>query len=194
MAWSMPFSWGARPRRTVRRADMAMPTDAWTRHVTRAGRTRHPGTRQRAGKPRRRLPKRTTQALYGVAPSFADMLPWVEYLPGPRACCWRTANRWRPSSSWRRWAPRGARWPGCGRRAMRWRTRCRTRSTNSTRTPGWSSSTPGRIELGQLPARAGRATCGRAPRAAPSATSTCASSRITCAPSPSPAACSRTRR
>jgi hypothetical protein len=59
-----------------------------------------------------------------------------------RACCWRTASRWRPSSSWRRSAPRGARWPGCGRRAMRWRTRCRTPSTNSTRTPGWCSSTP----------------------------------------------------
>jgi hypothetical protein len=51
-------------------------------------------------------------ALYGVAPSFADLLPWVEYLPAASACCWKTASRWRPSSSWRRSAPRAARWPG----------------------------------------------------------------------------------
>ena len=70
-----------------------------------------------------------------------------------------------PSSS-SRWAPKGREMYGWAR-AMRWRTRCRTRSTNSTTTPGWSGSAP-RMN------RTGTATGGRAgelraaaPRAAP---------------------------
>lgn len=62
-------------------AEEAMsPKDAWARHVAtlRAQGIPEPGTAQ----PRRRpATQADEQVLYDVAPSFVDLLPWVEYLP-----------------------------------------------------------------------------------------------------------------
>ena len=76
-------------------------------------------------------------------------------------CCWRTGNRWRPSSSWCRWGPRaGTGW--LARPAMPWRTRCRTVSMNWTRTLGAPALCPGRAEFRPVhadPARLRAAAC-----------------------------------
>ncbi|PMR75277.1 conjugative transfer ATPase [Billgrantia endophytica] len=81
MAWSLPWS---------RKAD-ASPTesadtapDAWERHVAdlRDHGIAEPGAARHAkAKPATRADE---QALYDVAPSFVDLLPWVEYLPETR--------------------------------------------------------------------------------------------------------------
>jgi hypothetical protein len=152
MAWSMPWA-----RKAVTPAGPDLDADdAWQRHVTAlaAHGIPEPGSALNgagAGRPPRPTCRRSTASRR----RSRTCCPGWSTCPTPRACCWKTASRWRPSSSWRRSAPRAARWPGCGRRAMRWRTRCRTRSTNSTRTPGWCSSTPRTKQLGQLPALPG---------------------------------------
>jgi hypothetical protein len=79
MAWSLPWSRkpGASPAAAVDAAD-----DAWARHVTAlaAQGVAEPGSALRRGR-RRPATQADHDALYGVAPSFADLLPWVEYLP-----------------------------------------------------------------------------------------------------------------
>ena len=68
--------------------------------------------------------------------------------PGSSTCPFQehAAGRWPVGGGFFELAPVGTEgremaWQG-GRRAMRWRTPCRTRSTNWTTTPGWCSSTP----------------------------------------------------
>ncbi len=89
MAWSMP--WG---RKTAMPSTPAIPPavmadatdDTWERHVAAladAG-IPEPGSGLDASR-RRPATGADHEALYGVAPSFADMLPWVEYLPGSRS-------------------------------------------------------------------------------------------------------------
>ncbi|KSQ24963.1 conjugative transfer ATPase [Pseudomonas aeruginosa] len=72
----------ARPLRKARAEDTA-PDDAWARHLAelRGHSIPEPGT----GTTRRRpATLADEQALYGVPPSFVDLLPWVEYLPESR--------------------------------------------------------------------------------------------------------------
>ena len=60
--------------------------DTWERHVAAladAG-IPEPGSGLDASR-RRPATGADHEALYGVAPSFADMLPWVEYLPGSKS-------------------------------------------------------------------------------------------------------------
>ncbi|MCC4607854.1 conjugative transfer ATPase [Xanthomonas campestris pv. zinniae] len=60
--------------------------DAWERHVAElaAHGIPEPGAHAReSGQPRATLADE--RALYGVAPSFVDLLPWVEYLPESRS-------------------------------------------------------------------------------------------------------------
>lgn len=89
MAWSMPWVRKAAPRTTpaIPSADMAdAADDAWERHVTAlsdAG-IPEPGSGLDASQ-RRPATQADHEALYGVAPSFADMLPWVEYQPGSKS-------------------------------------------------------------------------------------------------------------
>ncbi len=64
---------------------------------------------------------------------------------------------------------------------------------NWTRTPGYSSSRPGRTQLRPVHADPARLRAAARPRYALSPSSTFASSDTTCARSPSPAGCSRTR-
>jgi conjugative transfer ATPase len=69
--------------RFKRRPQAKEPTptaDAWTRHVEalRAQGIAEPGTAPRQRRPATRADE---QALYTAAPSFADLLPWAEYLP-----------------------------------------------------------------------------------------------------------------
>ena len=89
MAWPMP--WG---RKTAMPSTPAIPPavmadatdEPWERHVAAladAG-IPEPGSRLDASR-RRPATGADHEALYGVAPSFADMLPWVEYLPGSRS-------------------------------------------------------------------------------------------------------------
>ena len=60
--------------------ETALPTDAWARHVAElhAHGLAEPGTAQSAHRPATQADE---QVLYNVAPSFADQLPWAEYLP-----------------------------------------------------------------------------------------------------------------
>ncbi|WP_435605837.1 conjugative transfer ATPase [Pseudomonas knackmussii] len=89
MAWSMPWVRKAAPRTTpaIPSAEMAdAADDAWERHVTAlsdAG-IPEPGSGPDASQ-RRPATQADHEALYGVAPSFADMLPWVEYQPGSKS-------------------------------------------------------------------------------------------------------------
>lgn len=55
--------------------------DAWERYLARL--TEH-GIPLPGGFPRRPATSQDEQTLYEVAPSFVDLLPWVEYLPGPQ--------------------------------------------------------------------------------------------------------------
>ncbi|MCB2005602.1 MAG: conjugative transfer ATPase [Rhodoferax sp.] len=87
MAWSLPWS-----RRAVSpdfvttlSADaVGDGSDAWERHVARLAERGipEPGIRDDA---RRRATQVDHDALYDVAPSFADLLPWVEYLPASKS-------------------------------------------------------------------------------------------------------------
>ncbi|UBI68478.1 conjugative transfer ATPase [Pseudomonas aeruginosa] len=82
MAWSLP--WSRKPGASP--ADAADATDdAWARHVTAlaAQGVAEPGSALGRGR-RRPATQADHDALYGVAPSFADLLPWVEYLPGSK--------------------------------------------------------------------------------------------------------------
>lgn len=73
------MSW-PRFMRRPRAEEPAPSADAWARHVTelRAHGLAEPGTAQSAQRPATQADER---ALYTFAPSFADRLPWVEYLP-----------------------------------------------------------------------------------------------------------------
>ena len=96
MAWSLPW---ARKAATPACPDLDAD-DAWSQHVSTlaAHGIPEPGSTV-GGQPRRPATAADLQALYGVAPSFADLLPGWSTCPTPRACCWKTASRWRPSSS-----------------------------------------------------------------------------------------------
>ncbi len=72
-----------RTRRAERATGASEPADeAWTRHVSllAAHGITEPGSALAAGR-RNPATEADAQALYDVAPSFADLLPWVEYLP-----------------------------------------------------------------------------------------------------------------
>jgi conjugative transfer ATPase len=74
---SLPRETRPRPADTE---EATPPEDAWARHVAtlRAQGIPEPGTTRPRHRPATRADE---QALYDVAPSFADLLPWVEYLP-----------------------------------------------------------------------------------------------------------------
>ncbi|QNM96707.1 conjugative transfer ATPase [Chitinimonas koreensis] len=80
MAWSIPW----------RKATATLPpgdddaSDAWQQHAAQlaAHGIAEPGQALDHG--RRPATQADNAALYEVAPSFADRLPWVEYLPGPK--------------------------------------------------------------------------------------------------------------
>jgi conjugative transfer ATPase len=85
MAWSLP--WGRQPA-VQQAATEAGPLreDAWAQHVSTLAShgISEPGSvleRQRLSRQRRPATEADAQALYDVSPSFADLLPWVEYLP-----------------------------------------------------------------------------------------------------------------
>jgi len=66
--------------RRAQAEETAPPANAWTRHVAElhAHGLAEPGTASRQRRPATRADE---QALYTAAPSFADLLPWAEYLP-----------------------------------------------------------------------------------------------------------------
>ncbi|MEA9822440.1 conjugative transfer ATPase [Xanthomonas campestris pv. raphani] len=76
---------GAEARRDPAGSDSGGP-DAWERHVAELAAHGIPAPGANAhdpGRPRATLADE--RALYGVAPSFVDLLPWVEYLPESRS-------------------------------------------------------------------------------------------------------------
>lgn len=72
MAWSL-----------TRKKSIPVPAapDAWTRHTTVLAENGIAVPGSTATNQRKHATLDNEQALYDVAPSFADMLPWVEYLP-----------------------------------------------------------------------------------------------------------------
>ncbi|MGE0371818.1 MAG: conjugative transfer ATPase [Gammaproteobacteria bacterium] len=79
MAWSLPPSWLRGKQKAV--PSDASPADAWERHVAALRRDGIPKPGAGRDSTRRRATLADEQALYDVAPSFVDFLPWVEYLP-----------------------------------------------------------------------------------------------------------------
>lgn len=77
MAWSRPW------RRTAAVPVDAKTDNAWTQHVSTlaAHGIPEPGVLLR----RKPATEADAEALYDVAPAFADLLPWVEYLPGSKS-------------------------------------------------------------------------------------------------------------
>jgi conjugative transfer ATPase len=67
-------------KRRPQTEEAASPADAWRRHVEalRAHGIAEPGTAHTRHRPATQADE---QALYDMAPSFVDLLPWVEYLP-----------------------------------------------------------------------------------------------------------------
>lgn len=84
MAWSMP--WTRTPAEQVDVQTGVQADDAWTRHVSTlaAHGIAEPGGAVDSHR-RRPATEADLQTLYGVAPSFADLLPWVEYLPDAKS-------------------------------------------------------------------------------------------------------------
>ncbi|MFK4028494.1 TraC family protein, partial [Stutzerimonas balearica] len=78
MAWSMPWprKGAAPPADGAQAAD-----DAWALHVATLAAQGIPEPGGALAGQRRPATQSDHDALYTVAPSFADMLPWVEYLP-----------------------------------------------------------------------------------------------------------------
>ena len=79
MAWSLP--WSRKPDASPADA-MDAADDAWARHVTAlaAQGVAEPGSAFGRGR-RRPATQADRAALYGVAPPFSHLLPWVAYLP-----------------------------------------------------------------------------------------------------------------
>ncbi|CAB3647775.1 conjugative transfer ATPase [Achromobacter pestifer] len=78
MAWPLLKR---RPRSAPTTASAPPPADAWERHVAQLHAHGLPEPGGPGARPRRRATVADEQALYDVAPSFADLLPWAEYLP-----------------------------------------------------------------------------------------------------------------
>ena len=78
MAWSLPWT------RVAAAPHDAPADDAWAQHVSKldAHGITEPGA---DGDQRRPATEADLRALYDVGPSFADLLPWVEYLPGSKS-------------------------------------------------------------------------------------------------------------
>ncbi|EXF93736.1 conjugal transfer protein [Pseudomonas fluorescens HK44] len=81
MGWSLPWSHKAPAPSTFTAHARIAPDDAWERHVSTlaAHGIAEPGGALGHGK-RKSATQADAEALYDVAPSFADLLPWVEYL------------------------------------------------------------------------------------------------------------------
>ncbi len=133
MAWSLP-----RARKAVTPAGPDTDADdARSQHVSTlaAHGIPEPGSAM-GSQPRPPTTEADLQALYGVAPSFADLLPWMEYLPGSKSMLLEDGQSVAGFFELAPVGTEGREMARCGRHAMHWRTRCRTRSTNSTRTRG----------------------------------------------------------
>ena len=79
MRW--PFSARSNPADTPETG----PEDAWDRHVMGLAMNAIPEPGSMRDPYRRPATRADEQKLYDVAPSFADLLPWVEYLPESKA-------------------------------------------------------------------------------------------------------------
>lgn len=79
MRWKLPW-----PRLTVPDTEGDEQRDGWQRHVEtlRQAGIPEPGAADQGGGP---ATVADEQALYGVAPSFVELLPWVEFLPESKA-------------------------------------------------------------------------------------------------------------
>ncbi|WP_413728299.1 conjugative transfer ATPase [Sodalis sp. RH19] len=77
------MTWFKARRRQIPDAPQA-PADAWEHHISTlaAHGIPEPGSALNPGLP---ATEADAQALYDIAPSFADLLPWVEYLPGSQS-------------------------------------------------------------------------------------------------------------
>ncbi|HCI2634398.1 conjugative transfer ATPase [Pseudomonas aeruginosa] len=82
MGWRLP--WPRRP--TPRPVQADIEPDAWTQHVARLAAHGIDAPGAALGSNHRRPATQADHAaLYDVAPSFADLLPWVEYLPATKS-------------------------------------------------------------------------------------------------------------
>ena len=79
MAWSLRLPWPRNPRTAA--APETPTADAWAHHLDQLKRHGIPEPGAALDPTRRPVTVADEQALYDVAPSFVDLLPWVEYLP-----------------------------------------------------------------------------------------------------------------
>ncbi|MFW7343917.1 conjugative transfer ATPase [Pollutimonas sp. H1-120] len=80
MAWRFPWHKRVSPDDEIANAD---PSDGWQQHLSalREAGIPEPGGAVQDNRPATQADE---EALYGVAPSFVELLPWVEYLPDSR--------------------------------------------------------------------------------------------------------------
>ncbi|QDF96924.1 conjugative transfer ATPase [Azoarcus sp. DD4] len=92
MAWTLPWTRKAAAHASTQTPGTETPAtqrpadDAWTRHVSALASQGIAEPGSALDSPQRKpATEADAQALYDVAPSFADLLPWVEYLPDSRS-------------------------------------------------------------------------------------------------------------
>ena len=115
--------------------------DSWQRHVEalRQAGIPEPGSAVHGRKP---ATVADEQALYDVAPSFVELLPWVEFLPGSKSMLLEDGQSVAAFYELVPLAPKAGNPAGSRMPATPWKTRFRTVSMNWTRTRGCSSSMP----------------------------------------------------
>ncbi|WP_431819433.1 conjugative transfer ATPase [Burkholderia sp. F1] len=75
------MAWPLARKSTIASDPAPAAPDAWTRHTSTLAESGIVAPGSTATNKRKRATLADEQALYDVAPSFVDMLPWVEYLP-----------------------------------------------------------------------------------------------------------------
>ncbi|UOB57003.1 conjugative transfer ATPase [Burkholderia pyrrocinia] len=75
------MAWPLARKHSISASPAPAAPDAWSRHTTTLAESGVAAPGSTATNKRKRATLADEQALYDVAPSFVDMLPWVEYLP-----------------------------------------------------------------------------------------------------------------
>ncbi len=126
MRWKLPWPKPAALKLAASGAGDDEQPDGWQRHVEalRQAGIPEPGSAVRGRKP---ATVADEQALYEVAPSFVELLPWVEFLPESKAMLLEDGQSVAAFFELVPLGTEGRELAGLRRPATPWRTRCRTR-------------------------------------------------------------------